>query len=279
MNVVVDGVEKVADLDWAEFTPEEFYGWLEAGRKMKTTQVPLTEFIDRCTPYLEKGIDILYISCSSKLSGSINIFELAKEQLLEQFPERKLIGVDSLNACFGEGLLAIQASLRQDEGMSIEEVAKWAEEHRNDMVQFATVETLDYIQAAGRIKKSKAILGNMFHKKPIFISDANGDNYTLGTVMGVKHADLELVKGAAERVLPEKCNVIYVGQGMSMERAERVKEKLLEAFDDIEVRIRWIGPIIGTTCGPGVLAVFGMGKTVTTYEGDGKDVGLDYSKL
>ena len=151
MNVVVDGVEKVADLDWAEFTPEEFYGWLEAGRKMKTTQVPLTEFIDRCTPYLEKGIDILYISCSSKLSGSINIFELAKEQLLEQFPERKLIGVDSLNACFGEGLLAIQASLRQDEGMSIEEVAKWAEEHRNDMVQFATVETLDYIQAAGRI--------------------------------------------------------------------------------------------------------------------------------
>ena len=279
MNVVIDGEEKIADLDWAEFKPEEFYGWLAAGRHLKTTQVPLTEFVNRFTPYLEKGIDVLYIACSSKCSGSINIFELAKQQLLEQFPDRKLIGIDAINCCFGEGILTILASLKQDEGASLEEVADYVYSIRNNMMQFATVETLSYIKAAGRIKASKAILGNIFHKKPIFISDAHGDNYTLGTVTGTKAADAELLKGVIERLQADKFNVVYIGQGMAQERAERLKEKILEAFKDVEVRIRWIGPIIGTTCGPGVLAVFGYGKEVTCFDGDGNKPSLDYTNL
>ena len=279
MNVVVDGEEKVADLDWAEFKPEEFYGWLAAGRHLKTTQVPITEFVNRFTPYLEKGIDVLYISCSSRLSGSINIFELAKQQLLEEFPDRKMIGVDSLNACFGEGTLAVMASLKQDAGASLEETAEYVASIRNNMFQFATVETLSYIKAAGRIKASKAIMGNLFHKKPIFISDAHGDNYTLGTVTGTKAADAELLKGLLARFEPEKHNVVYIGQGMAQDRAEKLKEKILEAYKDIEVRIEWIGPIIGTTCGPGVLAVFGYGKEVKCFDGDGNKPSLDYSQL
>ena len=279
MNVVIDGEEKTADLDWGEFKQEEFYGWLAAGRHLKTTQVPLTEFINRFTPYLEKGIDVLYISCSSKLSGSINIFELAKQQLLEDFPDRKLIGVDSLNACMGEGLLAILGSVKQDEGASIEEVAEYVSSIRSNMMQFATVETLSYIKAAGRIKASKAIMGNLFHKKPIFISDAHGDNYTLGTVTGTKAADAELLKGLAARFEKEKYPVVYIGQGMAQERAERLKEKILEAYKDVEVRIFWIGPIIGTTCGPGVLALFAFGKEVTCFDGDGNKPSLDYSTL
>lgn len=279
MNVVVDGEERIADLDWAEFKPEEFYGWLAAGRHLKTTQVPITEFINRFTPYLEKGIDVLYISCSSKLSGSINIFELAKQQLLEEFPDRKLVGVDSLNACLGEGILAIMASLKQDEGATIEETAEYVASIRNNMLQFATVETLSYIKAAGRIKASKAIMGNLFHKKPIFISDAHGDNYTLGTVTGTKAADAELLKGVVERLQPEKFNTLFIAQGMAQERAERLKEKILESFKDIDVKIVWIGPIIGTTCGPGVLATFGFGKEVTCFDGDGNRPSLDYSQL
>ena len=279
MNVVVDGEEKIADLDWSEFKPEEFYGWLAAGRHLKTTQVPIAEFVSRFTPYLEKGIDILYIACSSKCSGSINIFELAKEQLLEQFPGRKMIGIDAINCCFGEGLLSILASLKQDEGASLEEVAEYIMGERNHIVQFATVETLSYIKAAGRIKASKAILGNIFHKKPIFISDAHGDNYTLGTVTGTKAADAELFKGCIERLQLDKCKIVFIGQGMAQERAERLKEKLMDAYKDIDVRIHWIGPIIGTTCGPGVLAVFGYGKEVTCYDGDGNKPSLDYTNL
>ena len=279
MHIVVDGEEMPADLDWVCYKPEEFYGWLAAGRKIKTTQVPLTEFIDRFTPFLEKGIDILYIACSSALSGSINIFELAKQELLEKFPERKIIGVDSLDGSITEGMCVIMAALKQQEGADIEDVAAYTMDIRNNFIQLATVETLSYLKEAGRIKASKAIMGNLFHKKPIFISDAHGNNYTLGTVTGTKNADNELVKGLKERLLKDKCNIVYIGQGMAMERAEKLKARLLEEIKDIEVRIRWIGPIVGTTCGPGVFAVFGYGKEVTVFDGDGKAPGLDYSKL
>ena len=279
MNIVVDGVEMPADLDWKAYKPEEFYGWLAEGKRVKTTQVPLTEFIDRFTPVLEKGMDILYIACSSALSGSINIFELAKQELLEKFPDRKIIGVDSLCGSVTQGMCVIMAALKQQEGASIDEVAEYTLSIRNNFIQLATVETLSYLKEAGRIKASKAIMGNLFHKKPIFISDAHGNNYTLGTVTGTKNADNELVKGLKERLLKDKCNIIYIGQGMAQERAEKMKARLLEEIENIEVRIRWIGPIVGTTCGPGVFAVFGYSKEITVFDGDGKTPGIDYSKL
>ena len=279
MNVVIDGEERVADLDWPEFKPEDLYGWLSAGRHLKTTQVPITEFINRLTPYLEKGMDVIYIACTSKCSGSINVFEIAKEQLLEQFPNRKIVGIDSLNACFGEGLLTILASIKQREGASFEEVVEYTLGMRNQIVQFATVETLSFLKASGRIKATKAIMGNLLHKKPIFISDAHGDNYTLGTVTGTKNADAELVKGAIERIQKEKLPIVYIGQGMAQERAARIKERLEEAIPGIDCRIRWIGPIIGVSCGPGVLAIFAVGKEVTCFAGDGNKPSLDYTQL
>ncbi len=279
MHIVVDGEEMPADLDWKCYKPEEFYGWLAQGKHIKTTQVPLTEFIDRFTPVLEKGMDILYIACSSALSGSINIFELAKQELLEKFPDRKIIGVDSLCGSVTEGMVVIMAALKQKEGASIDEVAEYTLSIRNNILQLATVETLSYLKDAGRIKASKAIMGNLFHKKPIFISDAHGNNYTLGTVTGTKNADNELVKGLKERLLKDKCNIVYIGQGMAQERAEKMKARLLEEIQDIEVRIRWIGPIVGTTCGPGVFAVFGFAKEIKVFDGCGVAPSLDYSQL
>ena len=208
------------------------------------------------------------IKPASLVSGSINVFELAKQQLLEQFPERKLIGIDAINCSFGEGILSILASQKQDEGASLEETAEYVLAERNNIVQFATVETLSYIKNAGRIKASKAIMGNLLHKKPVFISDAHGDNYTLGTVTGTKNADAEIVKGIVARVEKERWNKVYIGQGMALERAKRIKEKIEEAIPGITAEIYWIGPIIGISCGPGVihLACYGKEVTITSPE-------------
>lgn len=279
MNVVKDGVEMFADIDWQQYTPEELYGWVDKGSKLTTTAVPMTQFIEKMKPYLEKGIDILYISCSSKLSGSIGVFNLAKEQLLEDFPERKMIGIDALNACCGEGILAIEASMRQQEGLSLEETAKWVEEHRTEIFQIVTLDTLEYMKRSGRVKASKAILGNMFHKKPIFISDAIGNNYTLGTVTGTKNADAELLKAAKERLLIEKFNKIFVVHAVNLPRAEKLKAQLQEMFKEAEIIITPLGPIVGITCGPGTVGIFGVGKEVHVFDGDGKKPSLDYSQL
>ena len=266
MGLVVDGEEKRADLDWVDYSPEEFYGWLKAGKKVKTTQVSVPEFVDSFRPFLQEGFDILYIACSSKLSGSVNICQtLAAPQLLEEFPERKIIAIDSLNASVSEGMIATKASELRKEGKSLEEVVNWVEENKLKFNFFATVDTLNYLKAAGRIKGAKAFFGNIMGVKPIFISDARGNNAVIKKAKGTKNSLEELVNGIRESFVKGETSELFIGQGMAMDRAEIIKKKLKEEFN-IEPQIFWIGPIVGTTCGPGIIATYCFGKEVTYFE-------------
>ena len=268
MGLVVDGEEKRADLNWEDYSPEEFYGWLKEGRRVKTTQVSVPEFVDRFTPALEQGFDVLYIGCSSALSGSVGTCETLVVPLLkEKFPDRKVIAIDSLLASVSEGMCAIKASKLRAEGKSIEEVADWVLKNRNCFNFFCTVDTLTYLKAAGRIKGSKAFFGNLMGVKPIFISDAHGNNLVIKKAKGTKNSLEELLIGTKEVIMKEKWDEVWVGQGMAQERADFLKKRLEDELN-VKVHTTWIGPIVGTTCGPGVIATFCYGKEVTRYEGD-----------
>lgn len=268
MGLVVDGVEKTADLDWVEYSPEEFYGWLSSGKKVKTTQVSMEEFEKGFRPYLEKGIDVVYLGCSSALTGSLNMFNLVFQELKEEFPDRKIIGIDTLCASVTEGILVLEAAKRQREGLTIDELSLWVENNKFFFNQFATVDTLTYLKEAGRIKGTAAFFGNIIGIKPIFISDRKGNNFVIKKVKGTKaslNELFELVKNALDL---SKSNEIFIGQGMAQERAQALKQRIKDELN-IEATIVWIGPIVGTTCGPGVIATFCYGKEVTRYEGDG----------
>ena len=266
-GLVVDGVEYKADLDWQEYSQEEFYGWLSQGKKVKTTQVSMEEVLNKVRPYFEKGIDIIYIGCSSALTGSMNLFELAKQQLMEEFPDRKMIGVDSLAASCTLGMMILDAAKEQQKGASIEELEKWVYDNRFFYNQFATVDTLTYLKAAGRIKGTAAFFGNIIGIKPIFISDRKGNNLTINKVKGTKASLNELFEDVKAAVVPGVTEEIFIGQGMAMDRAELLKKRIEEELN-IKATVQWIGPIVGTTCGPGVIATFCKGKEVTRYEGD-----------
>ena len=266
-GLVVDGVEYKADLDWQEYTQEEFYGWLSAGKKVKTTQVSMEEVLLKVRPYFEKGIDIIYIGCSSALTGSMNLFELAKQQLMEEFPDRKMIGVDSLAAACTLGMMVLDASKEQKKGLSIEELQQWVLDNRFFYNQFATVDTLTYLKAAGRIKGAAAFFGNIMGVKPIFISDRKGNNLTINKVKGTKASLNELFEDVKAAMVPGVTEEIFIGQGMAQERAELLKKRVEDELH-IKATVQWIGPIVGTTCGPGVIATFCKGKEVTRYEGD-----------
>ena len=266
-GLVVDGVEYKADLDWQEYTQEEFYGWLSAGKKVKTTQVSMEEVLLKVRPYFEKGIDIIYIGCSSALTGSMNLFELAKQQLMEEFPDRKMIGVDSLAAACTLGMMVLDAAKEQNKGLSIEELQQWVLDNRFFYNQFATVDTLTYLKAAGRIKGAAAFFGNIMGVKPIFISDRKGNNLTINKVKGTKASLNELFEDVKNAMVPGVTEEIFIGQGMAQDRAELLKKRVEDELH-IKATVQWIGPIVGTTCGPGVIATFCKGKEVTRYEGD-----------
>lgn len=266
MGIVVDGVEKSADLDWQEYSPEEFYGWLKAGKRVKTTQVSVPEFLDRFTPVLKEGYDIIYIACSSKLSGSVSTCKtLVIPQLLELFPDRKIVAIDTLNATACEGMMAIKASELRKEGKTLEEVVDWLEENKLRFNFFATVDTLTYLKAAGRIKGAKAFFGNIMGVKPIFISDAAGNNSVIKKAKGTKNSIEEIIAAVKEAIEPGEWAEVYVGQGMAQDKAEIIKKRLEDELN-IKATIFWIGPIVGTTCGPGVFVGCCFGKEVTFVE-------------
>ena len=269
MNIVLDGEEKPADLDFQLYSYEEFYGWMFAGRKIKTTQVPVTEFVAQFRPYLEKGVDILYIACGSKLSGSINVFELAKEQLLEDFPDRKLIGIDTLSATGGEYLMAIKAAELAKEGKSVEEVAEFLNNDKINYQYAATVDDLKYLKNAGRIKGAKAFFGNIMGVKPILVSGADGNNIAVKNARGTK-ASLEELFNFVKENINDKTTKVLVGQGKAEASALKLKERITTELN-LPVEEFIIGPIIGTSCGPGVVMVSFYGKPKThTIEAEGK---------
>lgn len=264
----VDGKEYLADLDWQQYSLDEFYGWLKAGKKCKTSLVSMEECLKKIRPYFEKGIDVIFICCSSKLTGSLQVFNLAKEELLAEFPERKMIGIDALISSLGLGTLTLDAAKKRDEGLSVEELAKWVEENKLKYNMFATVDTLSYLKASGRITGAKAFFGNIMGVKPIFISDKLGNNYTIGKVRGTKASIDEIVRLTREAFVPGETDKILVGHAVCLDRAEKIKEGLEDL--GVPVIIQDIGPIVGTSCGPGTLASFLRGKEPTRYEGEEK---------
>ena len=131
MNYVLDGKEYPASLDWEGLSAKEFYDQMRAGKRITTTQVPAESYLKKFQEYLDQDMDVLYISCSSALSGSVNTARVIARDLLEKNPEAKIICVDALNSSFGQGIEIMWASKMRSEGTPIEEVAEFLEKNRN----------------------------------------------------------------------------------------------------------------------------------------------------
>lgn len=262
MGVILNGTTtKTATLDFDEYSFKQLYDWMREGNKMKTNQVVSEEYLEKSRKWLKDGYDILYIACSSGLSGSINTFLTVVKPILEkEFPERKIIGIDPLTTSTGEGLMCIHASKMRKEGKSMEEIAETLLKNKYKYNVYATVATLTYLKNAGRVKAAKAFLGNLFHKRPIIVSDKNGNNSVLKTVTGTKNSITEIINGTKEVLASGECDMVLVGHGDDLATAELVKERILKETNAKEVLITEIGPICGISCGPGVIIIGSYGN-------------------
>ena len=191
-------VEIYGSLDWEEISHKDYFDLLAGGTRIFTSQVNEQEFDEVFTRHLEAGEDIIYIGCSSALSASVLLAQrMIDEKFSKKYPDRKIIAVDSLICSIGQGSLLILASNMRKEGKTIEEVANYINEHKLECNQVCTVENLDTLKRAGRVKASTAFFGNLFGVKPILISDAKGNNYAYEKQKGRRNAlirSAELVK-------------------------------------------------------------------------------------
>ena len=268
MNYVVDGKEYPAMLEWTSHSPKEFYDIMRGGKRITTTQVSQNTFIEKMTYYLEQGMDILYLACSSALSGSINLGNNVAKELMEKYPERTIICVDTLISSLGQGYLAILASKLRSEGKSLTEVAQYIEDMKLTVNQVATVEKLDYLKQAGRVKASSAFFGNLFGVKPIIISDAIGQNYAIKKVKGAINARNEIVNMICESVVDPENQTLYISHADSIEVAENWRDAIMEKVPFKDCYINYIAPIVGASVGPGTVDVYFVGKEVTVKGGE-----------
>ncbi len=263
MNYVMDGKEYVASLDWETHSPKEFYDFMRNGVLIRTTQVPAENYRRDFSKYLEKGMDILYISCSSALSGSVKTAEVIASELMEKYCGRKVICVDALNSSFGQGLMVIKAAELQKSGRSIDETAEYILENRLKYNQIATVGSLTYLKRAGRVTASSAFFGNLFSVKPILISDALGQNYAIKKVKGSMASKKELVSLVKEAVINAEEQTLCISHADALDEAESLCEMIMSEVPFKDSYINYIGPIVGASVGPGTLGIYFVGKEVT----------------
>ena len=258
-------VEIYASLDWESISHKDYFDMLASGTRVFTSQVTEQEFDEVFERHLSKGEDILYISCSSALSASIQLARrLAADKYSKKYPNQKMFMVDSLCACMGQGLMLMDAADMRDEGKSIEDIASYLEENKLCYHQVATVENLDTLKRAGRVKAGKAFFGNLFGLKPILISDAIGNNYAIEKQKGRRNALLRLVEMTkAEIVNPENQTLWVSDAECKQEDLDLFVNKLKEEIPCKDVRVVPMGPIIGGTTGKGTIAVFFKGEKVT----------------
>lgn len=264
MATVEDGVETPALLTWTAEEAHTLYDKIRAGKRITTAQVPVTEFQEVFTKYLEEGCDIVYIACSSKLSGSLNTGYVVAQKLLETYTDAKIICVDSLNATAGEGILVIEAAKQVAEGKSAEEVAEYVISIRKKVLEFATVHSLDTFRRNGRVSAASAFFGNLMGVKPILVSDANGAQAAYKKVKGRGAAIKECIKLLKESIIDSENQTVYLWHSdCDRDELESVREQLAEEIPCREIEIGMIGPIVGASIGPSVIGVFALGKEVT----------------
>ena len=262
MNYIVDDVEYVASLDWESHSSREFYDLMRNGKRVFTTQVPQNVYYDKFESLIKEGKGVVYISCSSALSSSINTARVVTGELLEKYPEAEIYCVDSLISSLGQGSLAIMASNLRAEGKSAKETAQHIEDVRLNVNQAGTAETLEYMRRAGRVKASKAFFGNLFGVKPIIISDIKGQNFAYKKAKGMSNA-LKAIAEDIKDAADGNYDSLYITHADCIELAEALRDAILAVAPFKNVQIGIIGPIVGATVGPGTIIAFCYGKTVT----------------
>ncbi len=263
MNFVVDGVEHKALLDWEEISAKEFYDLMRNGKRIKTTQIG-PEYTEKAFEEIVKeGKGVLYVACSSALSGSFNFAKTVAKTLTEKYPDAEIYCFDSLASTFSEGSLAMKASEMRAKGRSLSETVEELEKIKLTYNYCATVGTLEYLRRSGRIKASKAFFGNIFGVKPIIISDAIGQNYAYKKVKGSKAAKQAIAQDVAAGVIDPENQTLYISHADSLEDAEELRDEILKLVKFKDVYINYIGPIVGASVGPGTIIACYVGKEMT----------------
>ena len=248
--------------DELNMPPHEFYETMRKGELPKSQANNPAVIRDKFEKILKEGKNILHIAFSSALSGSCNNVVMTANELLEDYPDRKIMVFDSLNASLGEGVSVYRAVELWKEGKSMEEVYDVLMKERDHVNVSFTVNDLYHLQRGGRVSKTTAVVGSLVNIKPILTVTSTGELKSDGTVRGRKKSLKTLVSRMEESLDLDsygKDRIVAVLHGDCIEDAKAVAD-MVKALGFTNVIINDVSPSIGTHAGPGVVGLINYGK-------------------
>lgn len=242
---------------------DKFYQMMTDGAETKTSQINAEEFIAYFESFLKEGKDVVHLTLSSGISGVINSAMIAKEELEERYPERKIYVVDSLGASSGYGLLMDKLADLRDGGMSAEDIYNWANENRLKLNHWFFSTDLTFYIKGGRISKTAGFIGGVLNICPLLNMNNEGKlipKEKIRTKKKVIKAIVDKMEAYAENGL-EYSGKCYISQSACIEDAQEVARMVEERFPKLngKVVINHIGTTIGSHTGPGTVALFFWG--------------------
>ena len=257
LSYIIDGATYK---DGEGLTSKEFYDKIREGAMPTTSQVNPEQARDLFEPILKGGTDILHIAFTSGLSGTYNSCRIAAEELSEEYPDRKIVVVDSLCAASGGGMLLYKAIELKEQGKSFDEIVTWVEENKLHVCHDVTVDDLFHLHRGGRVSKASAVVGTIVKIKPIIHVNDEGKLIVIGKERGRKKALQTLVERMEEKSQGFENDIVMITHGDALEDAEYVKGLIQDKFGITNIMINPLGTVIGSHTGPGVIALFYMGN-------------------
>lgn len=263
-HFILDGKDYHDDF-FTAFSKEKFYDMLESGAMPSTAQVTIQELIEVIEPILASGQDVLHIEFSSGLSGGYQMTTVEVQKILvEKYPERKFLIVDSLAGSTGYGMMVEQAVSLKNQGKSIEEVYTWLQDNKLKMVHYFFATNLEHFKRGGRISSAAAAIGNMLNVCPVMELNNEGKIVIRKKCFGKKKAIRELVNHMIETAQDgiNYSGKFYLCNSIAEDDAHRVAELIKEQFPhiDLDTRCNTIGPVIGSHTSKGAVGLFYWAK-------------------
>lgn len=260
-----DGHAEPVDLDWKNMTPEEYYNSMKYRSVLyKSAAPPLGEIASVYEKYLSQGKDILSISISSALSSTYNDCVLVARELLQKYPERKIICIDSLRYSTSLALLVISSALKKAEGCSLEEVAEYTEKEKYRIHQMGTMDDLFFLVKTGRISNFKALFGSMIGLNVLADFNEAGLSEVIGKFKGKRDAFTAIIEYIRQTIVNPKEQIIFIAHSNRAEAAKTLADMVQKEFSPKELIINDVGMQSGANIGPGLCAVFYKGEPATT---------------
>ena len=246
--------------DDPELDVNRFYERMIAGEKASTSQLTPAMAYKTFKKYIEEGYGVIYLALSSAITSGLNNANLAKDDLMEEFPDANIVLIDSLCACGGYGLYAYHVCKYQNEGHSMEETVKYAEELKKHEIHNFTVGDLKYLARSGRLSKGEAFLGNLANIKPVLHVDDEGRLVPLYKTHGRRKSIEGLFNDMQKRIGDYENDYLLIDHGACREDAEFLRDLIVSKTGFTNIIIDNVGPVIGAHAGPGVMTLFHLGE-------------------